>query len=324
MSEQQVSEIAEVSGEAEISTEQVEDQGGEELSQDELQLLEGEESSEGNEPSAETASQEQKDVQNEVNKEIQKWVLKGVKGEDIEVSDINDLVKRAQKGVGAELKFQEAAEIKKEAAQLIKMLSEDPLGLLEELGLDTVELSKKKLKQQLEEEAKSPEQKQREQELKELEEARHKLKQMEEEKKNSEYQKLVAEEERKLEEGMVGALQEQGLPVKPAYIKRMSEIMEAGLTHGVELTPKEALNFARKEVVKDLRELLDVAPDDMLEDLIGSNNAKRMRKRYLTKAREKSIVTPAQIKPSDANSEPRERKPKGTVRDWMRGKVTLD
>lgn len=294
------------------------------VSVEELSALESEDSN--GEPSSGEQSDKQQ-VQDAVNKEIQKWILKGNKGEQIEISDINELVQRAQKGLGAELKFQEAAEIKKEAAQLVEMLSKDPLGLLEELGIDTVKLSQEKLAKLFEEQQKSPEQKQREQELKELEEARSRLKQIEEEKRQAEYKALVAEEERKLEEGMLGALQKNNLPVKPAYIKRMAEVMQAGLAQGVELTPEEALGFARKEVVSDLRELLDAAPDEMLEDLIGSNNAKRMRKRYLAKAREKSVVTPSQIKSTGETSEsrePKERKPKGTIRDWMKGKISLD
>jgi hypothetical protein len=307
--------VQEVAPEGEIQAE-----ASDELGAEELELLSQEESSDA----VPAVSQDQQDVQKEVNEQIQKWVLKGVKGEDIEVSDINELVKRAQKGVGAELKFEEAAQIKKEAAELLRMMNEDPLGLLEELGMDSLALAKKRLARQVEEEAKSPEQKQREAELKELQEYREKVKQIEQEKKDLEFQKIVQEEETKLENGMMGALKEEGLPVKPAYIKRMSEIMMAGLEQGVELSPKEALKFARKEVVSDLRELLDASPDEMLEDLIGSSNAKRMRKRYLTKAREKAIPTPSQVQTSGNIDEPRERKPKGTIKDWMKGKISLD
>lgn len=263
-------------------------------------------------------------VKQEVKDQMQKWVLKGLKGEDIEITDVNDLIKRAQKGLGAELKFQEAASIKKEAAQLLQMIKEDPIALLEELGVNTVELSQKRLMKQLEEEQKTPEQKQRETELKELEELRKQVKDRDEAAKQAEFDKIVAEEERKLEEGIVGALNEAKLPIKPAYIKRMVEVMQAGLEHGVNLSPKEALDFAKKEVVSDLRELLDASPDDYLEGLLGDGNIKRIRKQYLAKARAK-VPTANDIKSNSKVEEiQKESKPKGTVKDWLKGKVSLE
>lgn len=268
-----------------------------------------------------STAQKQEAVKAEVDKQMQKWILKGLNGENIEVSDVNDLVKRAQKGLGAELKFQEAAEIKKEAGLLLKMLNEDPLGLLEQLGLDTVTLSQQRLQREAEERAKSPEQKQRELELQELESLRKQIKEQEDNKKQSDYQRMVADQEKSIEEGMISALQTEGLPIKPVYIKRMAEVMQAGLDQGVELTPAEALKFARREVVGDLRELLDASPDEMLEDLIGSGNAKRLRKRYLSTARQR-LVPPSQVKSTGETSASKEKAagPKMTVKNWLKGK----
>ena len=299
-------------------------QSQEEVSSEDLEILE----SEGSEQPvvAEAASKEQKQeaVKQEVDKQMQKWILKGLNGENIEISDINDLVKRAQKGLGAELKFQEAADIKKEAGQLLKMLNDDPMGLLEELGLDTVSLAQQKLSKKLEEDSKSPEQKQREQELQELQELREEKKRLQEASKKSEYERLVADEERKLEEGMLTALQQANLPVKPVYIKRMAEIMQAGMDHGVELSPAEALKFARKEVVGDLRELLDASPDEMLEDLIGNTNAQRIRKRYLAKAREAKANPLSQVKATGYTSEEAQEansnRKKISTKDWLKGR----
>lgn len=300
----------------------------EEVSGEDLEALESlEASAEAGEAApqeSKSTEEKQADVRKEVDKQMQKWILKGLNGENIEISDVNELVKRAQKGLGAELKFQEAAEIKKEAAQLLKMLNDDPMGLLEELGLDTVSLAQQKLAKKLEEESKSPEQKQREKELKELEELRAKLKEKEEFEEKSKYEKIVAEEERKIEEGMISALQEANLPVKPVYIKKMAEIMQAGMEHGYDLSPKEALDFARKEINKDLRELLDASPDEMLEDLIGGNNAQRLRKRYLAKAREAKSNPVSQVKSTGVDSksldEASSNRKKISTKDWLKSR----
>jgi hypothetical protein len=247
---------------------------------------------------------------------VKEWVLKSADGKEIKITDEKELLRRAQLGVGAESKFQESAQIKKEAAQLIKMLQEDPIGLLEELGLNTLELSQKRLAKQFEEEQKSPEQKEREQLLQELEALRNKQKQSEEQAEQARFEAIVAEEHRKIEDGMVQALTEAKLPIKPAYIKRMAEIMQVGLDQGKEITPAEALNFARKGVVSELRELLDAAPDELLEDLIGSNNYQRMRKKALSKNKP-AIPSANSVKPI-GNSSSNQEEAKVNLRDWMK------
>jgi hypothetical protein len=299
-------------------------EGGDDISAEELAVLESEDSSEGN-----SSGQSNKEaVQDAVNEQIQKWVLKGLNGEAIEVTDVNDLVKRAQKGLGAELKFQEASEIKKEAAELLKLLHEDPIGLLEELGINTVELAQQRIQKEMEERRKSPEEKAREQELKELEQLRRQVKEQQELAESEKYDRMLSEEQNRIEDGMLTALNEAKLPVKPAYIKKMAEVMQAGLIQGIELTPKEALDFARREVVSDLRELLDASPDDMLEDLIGGANAKRLRKRYLSTARQAKAVNSAPARVAETGTQSVDKdsfyKPKKktlNMKDWLKGKA---
>jgi hypothetical protein len=251
---------------------------------------------------------------------MREWTLKGADGRQIKITDEKELLRRAQLGVGAEARFQEAAEIKKEAALLLKMLNEDPMGLLEELGIDTVSVSQKRLAKQLEQDAKTPEQIQREQELSELERLRQEAKTLKEERERIEYEKIMAEESRKIEDDMLSALEAEGLPPKPVYIKRMAEIMQLGIDQGIEVRASDALKLARQEITKDLRELIDGAPDDNLEDLIGSANVKRLRKKYIAKAKQ-AVPTPASITEtgSEAPSESNRSSKKVRVSDWMRG-----
>lgn len=272
---------------------------------------------EGQELAAEAAAAETPAEKAKVEQKIKEWVLKGSDGKDIKISDEKELIRRAQLGVGAEKRFQEAAEIKKEAAKLLDMLQKDPLGLLDELGIDSLTVAQQRMLKQLEKEAKTPEELQRDQELAELEQLRNEAKSLKEEKERVEFEKIMSEESRKIEDEMIGALQEQKLPLKPMYIKKMAEIMQAGMEKGIDLSAKEALAIARKDVVTDLRELLDASPDELLEELVGTGNVKRLRKRYIAKAKA-SVPTAASIQNSGQSEVDEKPRQKISTKDWMK------
>jgi hypothetical protein len=84
-----------------------------------------------------------------------------VDGQEEEVSEA-ELVKMAQMGKSGQKRMQEAAQIRKEAAQLVKMLRDDPESVLADpaiLGSNekVLELAQKILARKIEDEQKSPE-----------------------------------------------------------------------------------------------------------------------------------------------------------------------
>jgi hypothetical protein len=259
---------------------------------------------------------------------VKEWVLKGADGNEIKITDEQELLKRAQMGIGAEHKFEEAAALKKDVAKLVSQLKENPWEVLQELGYDPLELSQKRLAEEFERQQKSPEELEREEQLKELENLRRKEKEYEEKMKQMEYNQIVKEEHQALEQGMLSALEEANLPAKPIYIKKMASIMQSGLSRNINITPKEALKIARQDVVDDLRGLLEVAPDEQLEDLIGQGTVKRIRRRYANLAKSR-LPSARQVQDTGVNRDSIEeanssKKPKGTIKDWLQGKVTLD
>ncbi len=80
-----------------------------------------------------------------------------VKGKEIEVDD-KELLKRAQMGLAADEKWQEAAKMRKQVESMIQLLQRDPATFLEKAGFDVDALAEQRIQQKIEEMKKSPEQ----------------------------------------------------------------------------------------------------------------------------------------------------------------------
>lgn len=226
-----------------------------------------------------------------------KHVLK-VDGKE-ETVTTEELIRRAQKGTKAEKSIQESVELKKNVAALVDLLKTDPRKVLSDpaLGLDLVEFAKGIIQEQIEEEVKSPAEREREKLAKELQELREKQKSDEENRKKSEYETMVREAEAKLEADVQEAIDSSGLRKSPALLKRMADVMLAGFEHGKEISPKQAIQIAKKELTSDLREMLGSGSDEFMEEFLGEDMIKRVRKRAISKVKQ-PVTSASQIKPT--------------------------
>lgn len=249
-----------------------------------------------------------------------------VDGEELELNR-DELVKYAQLGKAGQARMAEAAQIRKEAQQLITALRDDPESVLADpaiLGSNekVMEFARKLLSRQLEDEQKSPEVLRAEKAEKELEKFRKERKDEQEKKEKEDYDRMVAQNEAQLEEQITSAIESSGLPKSPFILKRMADVMISAMENDKEITPKAAMNIVRREMEKDLKEFFDVAPEDVLEQLINSEKVKSLRNRHLAKIRTQQAV------PADTAQKPKavaeakiEEKPKKiSMKDFLRGK----
>lgn len=310
-------------------------------------LLEGEVAEESSEASGEANSASNGNVEakassgnepskTEVKKAAEKIDAKPVKGEpgkfaikvDGEVIELSkeDMVKYAQLGKAGQARMEEASRIKSEALQLVKMLRDNPEAVLADpyiLGSEekVIELAQKILSRKLENEQKSPEMKEKEKLQKELQDLRDKVKQDEEERQSAEYNRLVAQQEAQLEEQITEAFETSGLPKSPFVLKRLADVMISGAENNKDISPKQALAIVRREMQKDIRDLMETMPEDALEEYISAEKVQKLRSRQLAKARatQPAVAKPTQVR--DAGNAPTEaKKPeKINMRKFLRG-----
>jgi hypothetical protein len=254
-----------------------------------------------------------------------KFMLK-VDGQETAWEGTDDDIKRElQLSSKARKEIQESAELKKEVMSLLAALKKDPAKVLADpaIGIDVKEFAKKILSKQLEDEMKSPQELEKEKLQSELEELRAKVKDDEDSRKQADYDRYVASIESDIEEKTQEALESSGLPKSPYILKRMTDVMISAINAGKDVTPKQALNIVKKEMHKDMKDMFSTSAEDLLEELIGSDNIKRINKNSLSKMRKATssrvsdtghVAPKADAKPKDDGTK------KIKINDWLRGK----
>jgi len=220
-----------------------------------------------------------------------------VDGEELELSR-EEMIRYAQQGRAGQKRMAEAAQIKKEAIDLIDMLRSDPESILSDPAIlgskdEVIKFAQKILANQMEEEMKSPEMREKEQLQKEVEALRKQMKDEAESKSKAEYERLVAQEEEKLQNEINDAIDSSGLPASPFVLKRISDVLIMAAENNKQISPKQAMNIVKKEMQKDIQEYLKLSPDEALEELMGGDRIKSLRKKQLSKAKATATETAA-------------------------------
>jgi CheY-like chemotaxis protein len=276
-------------------------------------------SEEGDSSEAQKAKEDAAKVEKKLKEEIKKYKLK-TDGNEEEV-DESELIRRAQKATGAEKRMQESAQLKKDFINFIENLKSNPRKVLADpaLSIDVVKFAQEVLSQQLEDEQKSPEQRELEQLKKEIEDIRAKEKADEEQRKQDDYNRSIAKYEQEFEQQFQEAIESSGLPKKPALLRKMAMIMDTALQNGKELTAKQAVSIAKKELESDVKEMMGALSDDGMESFLGKDLLKRIRKSNLQKIKA-APPTASDIKPISAKASEAQAEKKLSIKDWLKGK----
>lgn len=219
-----------------------------------------------------------------------------VNGKVMNVS-IDELRALAQKGIGAESKFSEAARIREQTEAFRKRLKEDPIAALTDpsLGLEFDKIAQDHLFKKIQREQLSPEQR-------ELAELREKLKASEDEKmktleaqKAQEHEALVQHYNEQHERDIMGAMEQGKLPKTPQTVSRFARYMLEGLTRGITLKPVDLIEIVRNDYLGEIGSLFGTSEGDQLLQMLGEPVLKKIREAELKKiqsGREPRIVTP--------------------------------
>lgn len=251
-----------------------------------------------------------------------------IDGEEKEVP-LEDLIANYQKGTAAYKKFEEAAKLKKEAdermkmdQELLRLLKEDPRALLmhPEVGHsreDIRKLAEGFLVEELELEQMTPEQR-------ELKELRAKLKQQEEEKAQAEAAEREARIEAQKEHLAVewtntikDILPKYGLPASARTIAQMATHKERALEQGYDLPWEEAAKLTKEDFMRWQREIYNSLDGDDLVKVLGQDVADKLRKATLAKAKPTPPPSPSTPSAPKANIEEDDKPKRRYARDVL-------
>jgi hypothetical protein len=230
------------------------------------------------------------------------------------------LAKAAQKRMG------EASEYKKKLDQVGEYLQQakgNPKKireLMRDLEIDERQLAALIVEEELEKAKKSPEQLEKEAlqaELQKIKEERDNEKKALEKR---EYDRLVEQETQRYSLMIDGALQNAGLPNNQVYRERVAKYLSKAIDKGMEVSAEDVLPMVKEEIAAEIQSLFASSPEDYVEQLLGKDTLKRLRKRNLEKAKAGEPPVPLKQQLQDTGSEkskPKE-EPKVSFKDYFR------
>lgn len=211
----------------------------------------------------------------------------------------------AQKAAAADKRFQEAAEAKQQAEELLGAAKQrEFLKLAEKAGMSKAE-AKEALEQTLlklyEEDAMSPE----ERELRELRQLKAQQEAEAEARKRAEEQERLTKEEQKflekLESDLVDALEKSVLPPSPIMAKFAANYMSAAMANGIDLSPAEAVKLVEQDQITMAKQLVNGLPVSKLEEILGPKVVKAIRDAGVEAIKKNE----SKLKPSPAAAAPK-------------------
>jgi hypothetical protein len=210
-----------------------------------------------------------------------------VGGKDVDVDEA-ELLKRAQMGMSADEKWQEAAKMRKQLDGFMSMLQKDPAKALEKLGFDVDELAERRIQQRIEEMRKSPEQLEKEKMQQELEQIRAEREQEKEDVRTREMKQLQDHFAIEIENDISSALDnnEFGFPKSPYVVKRIADTMILAMKNGYkDVKASDVLPIVRDEIRKELHDMYSSSPDEVFEQLVGKDRLNKYRRGKIKKTK---------------------------------------
>lgn len=200
--------------------------------------------------------------------------------------DEEKLKKLVQKGLAADVRFQQASEVEKQLAGIIRALREKPEGVLlneklghkpevlferlvKALGPNARPIIEKIMGGYVDQELMDPKDRElaeTKQKMAEYEEEKRKAQQAEQDKQMADLKSHYQEQYSK---DIMTTLEKSGLPKTPSTVKRMAYYMHQGLQRGVQFQAADVVDFVKQDYIAETTELYGALDGDVLLSILG-------------------------------------------------------
>lgn len=202
-----------------------------------------------------------------------------VNGEEIEV-DYETMKRDYQMRKASDAKMREAADLKKQAIEIVNALRTNPKEFLKNpnLGIDIRTVAEEILAEELEEELMDP----RDRELKKYKKMIEEQQEQERLAKEEQEQRTISELREKYAQDysnqIVETLKTSGLPKTEHTVKRMAYYMHQAVSNGYDLKPQDLAEMVRQDYINEHKSLYGAMDEDILMKMLDSDVIKKIRK----------------------------------------------
>jgi hypothetical protein len=216
-----------------------------------------------------------------------------VDGKEYHLSQ-EEVTKLAEKGMGADKRFEEAAKARSEAAKIkamsaefFRLLKANPEAILtsSKLGLPFRKIAEEFLAKEYQKEMMDPKER-------ELVDAKAKLAEAEEEKateklrrEQEQFERLRKHHSETFEKEVIAALEVSGLPKTRWTVRQVGYHLLQGLKKGVKLSAGDVMDVVKEDWSKHLAETFSTLDGEKLMEIMGEENVKKLNEALLRKVR---------------------------------------
>lgn len=157
--------------------------------------------------------------------------------------------------------------------------------LMKDLQIDEKQLAAMIVEEELEKAKKSPAELEKEALQAELQKMKDDRDKEKKETDQREYERLVQHETERYTTMIDSALKSAGLPQSQYVKQKVSAYLLQALDKGMEVTAEDVMPFVQEDVQNEISSMFSAAPEAYIEQLLGKDNLKRLRKRNLEKGK---------------------------------------
>lgn len=206
--------------------------------------------------------------------------------DDSEITNRLSLAKAAQK------RMQEASTTKKQVENFVKALKEDPMSVLSDpkiMGNEKFqEIAEAFLSKRLQEQLLTPEERAQAEKDERLSKYEKAEKERAEAAEKAQAEQLEAKYRDQYEKTIIGALEASTLPKTPFTVKRMAELMQKNIQHGLDLEPAQLAQMVKEDYQAELQGVIGGASPEQLLAMFGEDIANKIRKHDLSRLQVKN------------------------------------
>lgn len=194
----------------------------------------------------------------------------------------------------ANKRMSESAATRKQAEQFIEMLQNDPMRVLSNPKLMGEEkfqkIAEEFLAKKIQAQMMTPEERQRAEMEERLRKYEEQEKTNKEKAEQEQMQALQAHYQESYTKTITQALESSNLPKNPYTVKRMAQLLQQNIKHGLDLEPSHLAQLVREDYQKELASLINASNPEQIIAMFGEDTVNKLRKHDLQKL--KSSLTP--------------------------------
>jgi hypothetical protein len=216
--------------------------------------------------------------------------------DESDTKQVDYLKRTLQLSKVANKRMNESAMTKKQAEQFIQALQNDPMRVLSNPKLMGEEkfqkIAEEFLAKKIQAQMMTPEERQRSEMEERLRKYEEQEKSNKEKAEQEQMQALQTHYQESYTKTITQALESSNLPKNPYTVKRMAQLLQQNIKHGLELEPAHLAQLVREDYQKELASLISAANPEQIISMFGEETVNKLRKHDLEKL--KSSLSPQQ------------------------------